>query len=116
MPNSNLLTDEDGVLVTEYAAKQKYIRWTEVVMNPCDRSVVLRSQHLLIHQIQGFSVNKRTYAYVISGNCGQLAKGKWLSAACDTSILLMDTTGNGTFDYMHFGAPFPEKPPAWTLK
>jgi hypothetical protein len=102
-----------GVVRTEYAARKKYFTWTEVVVDPCDHSARLRTRHLLIEQVYGYSRNRKTFAYGVYGNCGDLENGRWISASCDTGALLVDTTGNGKFDLLHFGVWAPSTVPDW---
>ena len=111
-----LIMPPEGVTATLYSARKKYLEWTEVTVNPCDHSATLKPAYLLIEHVIGYSFHSGTYAYVVSGNCGTLEKGVWISAACDTEVLLVDTTGNGIFDFIHFGTMSPGPPPEWTRK
>lgn len=104
------------VIRTEYVIRDKYFPWIEVIVNNCDHSVSLRTQHLRVDHIFGFSQNGKTFAYALSGNCGSLEKGVWIAAGCDTSILLLDTKGAGKFDFLHYGAASLPMIPEWVKK
>jgi len=105
-----------GVTVTEYATRQKYFKWTDVVVYPCDHTVSLRTKRLLIKHIYAYSKNRKAFAYTIAGDCGSLEKGVWVGALCDTSALLMDTTGSGKFDFLRLGVQQPDNVPGWVGK
>jgi hypothetical protein len=101
------------VLETEYAIKNKYFAWTDVVVNPCDHSASLRTQHLRVDHAYGFSWRGKTFAYLFYGNCGALENGEWVSASCVTGIMVSDTTGTGRFDFLQFGKMGPSAIPEW---
>src|SRR5258708_1893872 len=104
------------VFVAEYALRGQYFAFTEVVVEPCDHSVSLRTQHINVSHAYGYSINGKTFAIVLSGNCGRLVKREWIAAGCDTSITLTDTHGLGRFDLLRFGNPAPESVPSWASR
>lgn len=74
------------VLVTEYALRGHYFPFTEVVVDACEHRTSLRTQHLKVQRAYGYSIHGKTFAFVLSGDCGKLEKGQWIAAGCDTSI------------------------------
>ncbi len=102
--------------MSEYTSRRKYLAWTEVIVYPCNHSVSLRTERLLIENVYGFSVKGRVFAYDVKGNCGTLEDGVWHAAGCDTYVLIMDTTGNGKFDFLRLGVENPREVPAWVRK
>lgn len=104
------------VFVAEYALRGKYFAFTEVVADPCEHSVALRTQHLRVEHAYGYSIHGKTFAIVLAGNCGQLEKGQWIAAGCDTRITLVDTTGSGKFGLLKFGAFEPDSVPDWASR
>lgn len=79
-------------------------------MDSCDQSATIVPAYLRVEHAYGFSVSGRTFALVLSGNCGWFEKGRWISAMCDESIALVDTTGSGTFDLLEIGEENPDMP------
>lgn len=106
----------EGTRWTEYALRGKYFAFTEVVVDSCSRKVTLRTQHLLLEHAYGVSNDDRTFALVLSGNCGTLEGNVWTAAGCDTSIMLVDTTGSGIFDLMKIGRMAPDSIPVWVAQ
>jgi hypothetical protein len=106
----------EGVHEAEYAARQKYFKWIELVAYPCEHRVSLKTQRLLIGHVYAFTKNGKTFALAVQGNCGNLVKGEWHAAGCDTGILLIDTTGSGKFDSLRIGRSAPDAVPAWVDK
>jgi len=106
----------EGTRWTEYALRGKYFAFTEVVVDSCSRKVTLRTEHLLLDHAYGVSLDDRTFALVLSGNCGTLEGEVWTAAGCDTSITIIDTTGSGKFDLLKFGHWAPDSIPAWVTQ
>jgi hypothetical protein len=101
---------------TEYALLGKYFAFTEVVVDSCTHKATLRTQHLLAEHAYGVSYLDRTFALVLSGNCGILDGKVWEAAGCKTSITLIDTTGSGKFDLMMIGHWAPDSIPDWVTQ
>jgi len=115
-PAVNAVLGFDEVVVTKYALRRKYFAFTEVVLYPCDHSVSLRTEHLLLKQAMGFSLHGKTFALALFGNCGRLEKRTWIAAGCDTYVTLTDTSGSGRFDLLRIGRATPESVPPWVTK
>src|SRR5258708_13291944 len=70
-----VLTSQPGfedVLMSEYTSRRKYLAWTEVIVYPCNHSVSLRTERLLIENVYGFSVKGRAFAYDVKANSATL--------------------------------------------
>jgi hypothetical protein len=115
-PAMNSVLGFEEVVGTKYALRRKYFAFTEVVVNPCDHSVSLRTEHLLLKQAMGFSLHGKTFALALFGNCGRLEKRTWIAAGCDTYVTLTDTSGSGRFDLLLIGKATPESVPVWVTK
>ena len=100
------------VFEAEYALLGKYFAFTEVVVEPCEHSVSLRTQHIKVEHAFGYSTSGTTFAIVLSGNCGRLEKRERI-AACETAITLTDTNGTGKFDLLRFGVSGRDSVPSW---
>jgi hypothetical protein len=79
-------------------------------MHSCDNSATVLPGYLRVEHAYGYSESGRTFALVLSGNCGELDKGRWIAAMCDETIALVDTTGSGKFDLLEIGEANPDMP------
>jgi hypothetical protein len=104
------------VLVTEYVLRGHYFPFTEVVVDACEHRASLRTQHLKVEHAYGYSIHGKTFAFVLSGNCGRLEKGQWIAAGCDTFITVWDTNGQGKFDQLRIGVSKPDSIPNWASR
>ena len=100
----------DGAVESELGLRNRYFRFTRVVLHSCDNSATVFPDYLRVEHAYAISASGRTFALVLSGNCGQFEKGRWIAAMCDATIALVDTTGSGKFDLLEIGEAKPEMP------
>jgi len=100
----------DGAIESELTLRSRYFRFTKVVLHSCDHSATVLPGYLRVEHAYGISESGRTFALVLSGNCGELVKGRWIAAMCDETIALVDTTGSGEFDLLEIGEAQPDMP------
>jgi hypothetical protein len=100
----------DGAVESELTLRNRYFRFTKVVLHSCDDSATVLPGYLRVAHAYSISASGRTFALVLSGNCGELVKGRWIAAMCDETIALVDTTGSGEFDLLEIGEAVPDMP------
>lgn len=102
----------EHVVRTDYALRNEFFPWSEVVVDDCQHKAVLRSLFLQVRRAWGLTLNGKRFSVTLSGELGEMHEGRQVPWGGVTEITLIDTTGTGKFDLLQYGM-VPESIPAW---